>query len=249
LAGCRVVGEINCNCRRCPQCDAGLGNHCPHRTVIGIDHHDGAFADFVAIPQHNLHEIPDGISDDEAVFIEPLAAAFEILEQVEINRAHRVAICGDGRLALMCAKAIHPTGAEIHVVGKHWVKLARFESVADHTALLDGNLPQQKFDVIIDCTGSASGLPLALKLVRPRGTVVMKTTVAHEHQLSLAPLVINEINVVGSRCGPFDVAVDSLANDEVNLNGLISHRFPLEEAVVAMRMASSADAFKIVLRM
>lgn len=246
-AGQRVVGEINCNCRGCPECRAGLGNHCPHRTVIGIDRHDGAFADFVAVPQHNLHEIPDSISNDQAVLIEPLAAAFQVLQQVPITAHHRVAICGDGRLALMCAKVISLTGAELTVVGKHREKLARFQPLASHTQTLNDPLAWNTFDVVIDCSGSPTGLPLALQLVRPRGTVVMKTTVAAEHQLSLAPLVIDEITLLGSRCGPFPAAISALAQGQVDVDGLITHRFPIDRGVEAMTVAASPEALKVVL--
>ncbi len=249
LAGQRVVGEINCPCRHCPRCDAGLGNHCGNRTVIGIYRHDGAFADFVAVPQHNLHVLPDSVSDDEAVFVEPLAAAFEILEQVAIHQDDQVTICGDGRLALMSAKAIGLTGASISVIGKHPAKLARFESLGVQTRLLQEAVDQQSGDVVVDCTGSTTGLPLALQLIRPRGTIVMKTTVAANHELSLAKIVIDEVTIVGSRCGPFAKAIEALASRNVDVSDLITHRFPIESAVQAMETATSPDALKVVLQL
>ncbi len=249
LQGQRVVGEINCNCGHCRRCQSGLGNHCSHRTVIGIDHHDGAFADFVTVPQHHLHAVPDSVSDDEAVFVEPLAAAFQICEQVAIGKDDGVAICGDGRLALLCAKAISLTGAEILVIGKHTAKLARFESLGVRTQLLDSAIPSQTYDLAVDCTGSVTGLPLALQLVRPRGTIVMKTTVAANHQLSLAKIVIDEITVIGSRCGPFDKAIAALTNRSVDVSNLITHRFPIENVVEAMDVAKSTDALKVVLEL
>ena len=252
FAGQRVVGEINCNCRSCPRCKAGLGNHCDRRTVIGIDRHDGAFAEIVAVSQANLHEVPQHVSDDQAVFVEPLAAAFQILDQVSVKQSDRVLILGDGRLALMSGQALKLTGATLTVIGKHQHKLSRFDEVDAQTVLLEKemtlseNLPEASFDVVVDCTGSPSGLPMAIRFVRPRGCIVMKTTVAADHQLSLAPIVINEINLVGSRCGPFAKAIQALSDKQVNLNGLITHRFPLESAAEAMRCAANADAFKVV---
>ena len=249
LSGKRVVGEINCNCRNCPRCDRGLGNHCANRTVIGIERHDGAFADLVAVPEHNLHVIPDSVSDDDAVFVEPLAAAFQVREQVEINRGDQVTICGDGRLALMSAKAIMLTGADVSIIGKHEHKLARFGAMGLRTHLLDEVSTERTCDVVVDCTGSTSGLSLALQLVRPRGTIVLKTTVAAQHELSLAKIVIDEITVVGSRCGPFDKAIHALADQAVDVAHLITHRFPIESAVEAMRVAKSPDALKVVLEL
>lgn len=246
LAGRRVVGEINCNCRRCPRCKTGLGNHCEHRTVIGIDRHDGAFAERIAVPDHNLHAIPDSISDDEAVFVEPLAAAFRILEQVTFADADRVIVLGDGRLAYFCAQTVATAVDRLRVVGKHASKLQRFGRLGIETVELD-NLPIEKtFDVVIDCTGSASGLPLALSLVRPCGTIVMKTTVADQHQLSLAPIVIDEVNLVGSRCGPFDVAIDALKKETIDVKSLITDRFSLTDAEQAFARAAAPDAFKVV---
>ncbi len=250
LAGRRVVGEINCNCRHCPRCRDGLGNHCDRRTVIGIDRHDGAFAEFVSIPQHNLHVVPDSVSDDQAVFVEPLAAAFQICQQVQLSANDRVVVLGDGRLAYLCAQAIATEVDQdnIMVIGKHPPKLARFQSLGMKTRQLGDSqdLAKKSFDVAVDCTGSATGLPAALELVRPRGTVVMKTTIAAKHDLSLAEIVIDEINLVGSRCGPFDVALNALQNQTIDVDALITHRFPLSEAAQAMKTATDPAAFKVV---
>jgi threonine dehydrogenase-like Zn-dependent dehydrogenase len=245
-AGQRVVGEINCACRLCPACRRGLANHCPHRTVIGIDRHDGAFADKIAVPEANLHPLPESVSNDEAVFVEPLAAAFQIGRQVDLEDA-RVAVLGDGRLAMMCVQAIRLKAEEVTVVGKHSGKLARFRPFADRAVLLEEPLEPKSWDVVVDCTGSESGMPLALQLVRPRGTVVMKTTVAGEHRLSLAAVVIDEITVVGSRCGPFDEAIDALQRKLVDVASLITHRFPLRQAEQAMEVATDSQAMKVVL--
>ncbi|MGI9474174.1 MAG: alcohol dehydrogenase catalytic domain-containing protein [Rubripirellula sp.] len=242
----RVVGEINCNCHACPRCSAGNGNHCAHRTVLGIDRHDGAFAQQIAVPQASLHPIPDSVTDDQAVFIEPLAAAMRIAEQVDLPSLSRVVILGDGRLAYLCSQAISLSVRDITVVGKHDQKLARFRKLGMTTIGLDQLEPEKSFDLVVDCTGSATGMPLALQLVQPRGTVVMKTTVASQHEMSLAPIVIDEIKIVGSRCGPFDVAIQALREDKIDLSGLITHRYPLAAVSQAFEVAVNPQAFKVV---
>ncbi len=244
--GQRVVGEINCNCKNCSRCDSGLGNHCADRTVVGILHHDGAFADQVAIPQSSLHLIPDSITNDQAVLIEPLAAALEIGVQVDFAAVRKAIVLGDGRLAYLCAQTISQTVQDLRVVGKHELKLERFQRLGIETVKLDALKCERAFDLVVDCTGSVSGLPLALKLVEPRGTIVMKTTVAAEHHLSLAPIVIDEIRLVGSRCGPFDRAITMLEQGRFDLSDLITHRFPLEAAKEAFKTAVEPDAFKVV---
>lgn len=253
FAGQRVVGEINCNCHACPRCDTGLGNHCANRTVVGIDRHDGAFAEYVAVPKANLHTVPDSVSDDQAVFVEPLAAAFQILEQVSIASSDHVLIVGDGRLGLMSAMALRLTGAQIDVVGKHSDKLGRFSRLGLKTSMLDSPQPrspqvfkEESYDVVVDCTGSVTGLELAMQAVRPRGTIVMKTTIAGDHQLSLAPIVINEIRLVGSRCGPFSTALSAIAGGDVDLDGLITDRFSLDAGKAAFERATAKDSFKVV---
>ncbi|MDA7905021.1 alcohol dehydrogenase catalytic domain-containing protein [Rhodopirellula sp.] len=246
LAGARVVGEINCNCRKCPRCLSGLGNHCVDRTVVGIHRHDGAFADQVAIPQTSMHIVPDSISDDQAVLIEPLAAALQIQQQIEISSVQNAIVLGDGRLANLCAQAIYQSVKNIKVVGKHELKLARFRKFGIETIHLNDLIREKDFDLVVDCTGSVTGLPLALQLVKPRGTIVMKTTVAADHVISLAPVVIDEISVVGSRCGPFDLAIELLQADRFDLSGLVTHRFALEEAAKAFEMAVDPSAFKVV---
>jgi threonine dehydrogenase-like Zn-dependent dehydrogenase len=246
LAGARVVGEINCNCRKCPRCLSGLGNHCVDRTVVGIHRHDGAFADQVAIPQTSLHIVPDSISDDQAVLIEPLAAALQIQQQIELSSVQNAIMLGDGRLANLCTQAISQKVKNIKVVGKHELKLARFRKLGIETIHLNDLICEKDFDLVVDCTGSVTGLPLALQLVQPRGTIVMKTTVAADHEVSLAPVVIDEISVVGSRCGPFGLAIELLQADRFDLSGLVTHRFALEEAEKAFQMAVDPSAFKVV---
>ncbi len=249
-AGRRVVGEINCNCRVCPTCRAGRPTHCPKRTVIGIDRHDGAFAETVAIPEHNLHVVGENVTDDQALFTEPLAAAFEILEQVAITSSDQIAILGDGRLGYLSAQVLSSVADRITVFGKHGVKLLRFGhrgyEVVQIPSTDPAELPHHKFDVVVDCTGSTTGLPMAIHLVRPRGTVVLKTTVAGQHQLSLASIVIDEICVVGSRCGPFAKALEALASGRVDVNGLITDRYSLDQVKPAFASAVNPNSFKVV---
>ena len=246
LRGRRVVGEINCNCHACPRCEQGQGNHCAHRSVLGILQHDGAFAQQIAVPQANLHEVPNSVSDDEAVFIEPLAAAMRIGQQIDLKAIRNAVLLGDGRLSYLCAQAIGLEVRDVSVVGKHAMKLARFQRLGYQSMLLDELRPEKQFDLVVDCTGSVTGMPLALELVKPCGTVVMKTTVAETHNTSLAAIVIDEIRVIGSRCGPFDLAIEALVEQRIDLGGLITHRFPLMDARDAFAVAVDPNAFKVV---
>lgn len=247
-AGERVVGEINCVCDNCEMCWRGLGNHCANRSVIGILQHDGAFADSLIVPDKNLHRVPDSMSNDLATLVEPVAAAMQIPDQISLTRGARTAIVGDGRLGNLCAQVLKTHGCEVVVVGKHEAKLAVFRPRGVETCLLSnvGELGRS-FDVVVDCAGSSSGLQTALGLVRPRGTVVMKTTVAGEHQASLASIVIDEITLVGSRCGPFAKAIEAISSDQFELSDFVSGRFPLDEFEAAFTRAQEKDALKVVL--
>jgi threonine dehydrogenase-like Zn-dependent dehydrogenase len=247
LLGERVVGEINFPCGHCESCGRGLGRHCPNRRVMGILNADGAFAEFVGAPVANLHVVPQGVSDEAAVFAEPLAAAFEILEQVQISRGDEVLVVGDGKLGNLCAQVLKLTGASVTVLGKHEAKLKRIKRAAVRTVLLRDWAPRL-FDVVVDATGSESGLQLAISAARPRGTVVLKSTIAGEHKVSLAPLVINEITVVGSRCGPFREALNALAEGSVSTTTLIEKVYSLENAVEAVGHAAKQGSRKILLR-
>ncbi|WZO97129.1 alcohol dehydrogenase catalytic domain-containing protein [Isosphaeraceae bacterium EP7] len=245
--GRRVTAEINNACHSCPTCLAGRPGHCPNRTVLGILGHDGAMADLVCVPGRNLHPIPDHVSDDLAVFIEPLAAAFRIAEQVDLDPSVRVAILGDGKLGLLCAWATRLTGAQVELIGKHPAKLALAgPGIAVHT-LEEAETLAHTFDVVVDCTGSPTGLAGALKLVRPCGTVVLKTTVAGEHSLNLAPAVVDEVRIVGSRCGPFSRAIAALAAGEVDVRPLIEAEYRLDDVEEAFRVASRNGARKVIL--
>jgi threonine dehydrogenase-like Zn-dependent dehydrogenase len=245
LKGRRVVGEINCSCWACPTCKAGRPSHCPNRTVLGILIHDGAFADLVAVPQRNLHAVPDSIPDDVAVFTEPVAAAFQIPAQISIVRQDRVVVLGDGRLGNLCAQVLARVSDRVTVVGKHAEKLALLSGVT--TKLLADVEPDHSADIVVDCTGSPTGLPTALSLVRPRGTIVLKTTVAGEQTMAWAPIVIDEVTIVGSRCGPFDRALAALAAGEVSVLPLISARYGLSDGVAALEHARTSPALKVLI--
>jgi threonine dehydrogenase-like Zn-dependent dehydrogenase len=247
FAGRRVVGEINCSCQRCETCRSGLRSHCPNRTVLGILNHDGAFADLISVPQENLHLVPDSLSDDVAVFTEPVAAAFQIPAQVAIGRGDRVIVLGDGRLGNLCAQVVAALSDDVTVVGKHAHKLALLESMGLQTAMLSDRLPQRSADLVVDCTGSETGLPTALRLVRPRGTIVLKTTVAGVQTLAWAPLVIDEVTLVGSRCGPFDQALRALEQGLVKVRPLISDRLGLSEGLRALERAQAKDVLKVLI--
>ncbi|HEY6361521.1 MAG TPA: alcohol dehydrogenase catalytic domain-containing protein [Vicinamibacterales bacterium] len=247
--GVRVVGEINCSCWECDVCLSGRASHCPHRSVIGIRDHDGAFADFVAVPQRNLHVVPDSIPTDAAVFTEPVAAAFQIPAQLHVHRRDRVVVLGDGRLGNLCAQVLAGVTNHLLAVGKHPSKLALLQSLGIETALLAEVSPEPRADIVVDCTGSATGLPTALTLVRPRGTVVLKTTMAGTQTLALAPIVVDEVTLVGSRCGPFDQALLALESGHVSVLPLISGRFDLSRGREALDAASTTPALKILLDM
>ena len=245
--GKRVVGEINFGCGYCEYCRRDLRRHCPNRRVMGIVNADGAFADYVALPVVNLHAVPENLSDEAAVFTEPLAAAFEILTQIQLDPGDQVLVLGDGKLGNLCAQVLRLTGAKVTALGKHADKLALIKQAGVRTMQLSDWRPQW-FDVVVEATGSASGLELALSAVRPRGTLILKSTVAGDHQVSLAPLVINEINVIGSRCGPFADALDALASRRVSVTSLIEKVYPLSDGLAAVGHAATRSAKKILLR-
>jgi threonine dehydrogenase-like Zn-dependent dehydrogenase len=247
LKGRRVVGEINCNCGTCSTCAAGAPSHCPNRTVLGILNHDGAFADYIAVPERNLHLVPDDMPDDVAVFTEPVAAAFQIPAQMTINRYDRIVVLGDGRLGNLCGQVLAHLSKDVTVVGKHEEKLKLLKDLGIRTALLSEFQPRRDADIVVDCTGSPTGLPTALNLVTPRGTVVLKTTVAGEQTLALAPVVIDEVTILGSRCGPFDRALTALDNGEVSVLPMISARYSLDKGVDAIEHARSRPSLKVLI--
>jgi len=248
LVGTRVVAEINFACGHCPVCIQGLGRHCPTRRVMGILSADGSFAEYVSVPVANLHPVPDSVTDAVAVFTEPLAAAFEILEQMHVQPSDDVVILGDGKLGLLCAQVLHSAGAQVCVVGKHPHKLALLHPLGIPTVLLADWRPRRA-DMVVEATGSTSGLALAIESIRPRGTLIVKSTVATTHALSLAPLVINEITVVGSRCGRFPPALHALEDRRVMVAPLIERVYPLAEGMAAVAHALRPGSLKILLRM
>ncbi|MCA9050857.1 MAG: alcohol dehydrogenase catalytic domain-containing protein [Planctomycetaceae bacterium] len=246
FAGQRVVGEINCACGACELCRRGLPTHCSQRTVIGILNHHGAFADCLWVPEQNLHPVPDDISDDQAVFTEPVAAACRIPQQIDLTGNEFVVVLGDGRLGNLCAQVLQHHGCRVTLVGKHDFKLrlARaFGITAERTTDFSG---RKCADLVVDCTGSPTGFTDAMSIVRPCGTIVLKTTVAAEQPLHLAPLVIDEIRVVASRCGPFDAALKLLQTDAVQVVPMISARYPLSEAAEAFRRAADKQTLKVL---
>ncbi|HEY0983106.1 MDR/zinc-dependent alcohol dehydrogenase-like family protein [Schlesneria sp.] len=245
--GQRVVGEINCACGECATCKQGIPTHCPHRSVLGILNHDGAFAEYVAVPEHNLHLVPEHVSTEHAVFVEPLAAAFQILDQISVNQSHTVIVLGDGRLGNLCSQVLAQTGCRLTTVGKHPQKLKLLSDRGITTALVSEIEMARQADFVVDCTGSATGFETALKLLKPRGTLVLKTTVAGTQQLSLAPLVIDEITVVGSRCGPFPPAIRALAEQRIDVESLIDATYPLNESLAAFERARTRPTLKLLL--
>jgi threonine dehydrogenase-like Zn-dependent dehydrogenase len=241
LVGRRVVGEINLACGSCSTCAAGLERHCPTRRVLGIVGADGAFADLLVVPETNLHLVPDGVSDRDAVFTEPVAAAFEILEQLGDVAGGRAVVLGDGKLGMLVAQVLAGAGARVQLAGRHATKLARARQLGIATGY-----PAPGADLVVDATGAAGGLAQALALVRPRGTIVLKTTVAGHHQLDLAQAVINEVTVVGSRCGPFPPALAALAAGRVHVAPLVDAVYPLDAGDRAFEHAATAGTLKVL---
>lgn len=247
LVGQRVVGEINIVCGQCDLCLSGLSNHCRKRTVLGILNHGGSFADFLRLPAGNLHVLPKGVDDDQAVFVEPLAAAFQVLKQIKLDGKKWVTVLGDGRLGLLVAQVLRNVGCPVRVIGKHADKLALCERWSIRSRALADINPRHDQDVVVDCTGSTAGFELAMQMVRPRGTIILKSTVAIGKPLNLAPLVIDEIQVIGSRCGPFREAIRALADKSVDVTSLIHRRMKLEQGVEAMELAGRAGVLKVLL--
>lgn len=244
--GKRVVAEINFACGECASCRGGLQRHCPTRTVMGILNADGAFAERVAVPVANLHAVPESVTDETAVFTEPLAAAFEILEQVHIVPGMTCTVLGDGKLGLLVAQVLAHAGARVLAVGKHVDKLRLLDRRGIETARAETWQPRLA-DLVVEATGTAIGLARALEATRPRGTLVLKSTVALGADLNLAPLVIKEITLVGSRCGRFAPALDALAREVIDVHPLISARVPLARADEALRLAAQPGALKVLI--
>jgi threonine dehydrogenase-like Zn-dependent dehydrogenase len=248
--GRRVVGEINAGCGECAECDAGDARHCLNRTVLGIVGRDGAFAEYLTLPPQNLLAVPDAVADREAVFTEPLAAACEILDQVKILPEHRVAVIGDGKLGQLIARVLALTGCDLILIGKHADKLrlaseAGLKTVELNQLRLD---PARRFDFVVEASGAEGGLQLALDAVRPRGTIILKSTFHGPTRLDTWRIVVDEISVVGSRCGRFSRALDLLARGALDLEPLIAAEYPLADGLAAMEHAASAGTLKVLLK-
>src|SRR3954447_5873394 len=249
--GQRVVGEINAACGACRACRVGLDRHCPTRTVLSILGRDGSFAEYLTLPAVNLHPVPAAVPGEAAIFVEPLAAALEILEQVAVRPTDRVVVLGDGKLGQLVARALAPTAGDLVVVGHHASKRAL---LADAGIAAVSEPPSEQADIVVDCTGRAAGFAQAVRLVRPRGTLVLKSTIADARPgdgalpLNLAPLVINEVTVVGSRCGPFEPALRALEAGRVAVEPLISAEYALADGVDAFERAAAPGVLKVLLR-
>lgn len=247
--GQRVVGEINAGCGRCHLCRAGDPRHCPGRTVLGIVGRDGAHAEFLKLPAANLIPVPDEIPDERAVFTEPLAAACNILERTPIAKDTRVAVVGDGKLGLLCAQVLSTTGAPVTLIGKHREKLQIASRRGIETATVDkANKRKREFDVAIEASGARSGFALALHLVRPRGVLVLKSTFQGATEIDAARVVVDEIGVMGSRCGRFGPALELLKRNAVDVDSLISEEYPLADGLRAMERAAEKGVLKVLLR-
>jgi len=246
--GKRVVGDINAACYACETCRAGRHTHCPHRTTLGIFRRDGAFADFLSLPIPNLYPVPDVVTDEQAVFVEPLAAACEILEQVTIRPTDRVVVLGDGKLGLLVSAVLCLTGADLRLVGRHPDKLAIAAARGVAAQQGSGDLPAGWADVVVDCTGSPTGFALARKLLRPRGTLVLKSTYHGDLPVDMSALVIDEITLVGSRCGPFAPALRLLESGLVDPTPLISARYALSDGEAAFARAVEPGVLKVLLK-
>lgn len=253
LEGQRIVGEINCPCGRCPLCRAGMGNHCPERTVLGIAGRDGCLAEITVLPAGNLHLIPPELSDGEAVFTEPLAAACRILEQVGPAAGQPALVVGDGKLGILCAWVLcGDGGCTVTLLGRHRDKLAlaadgspgRIETV--HADDYYSPAPTERFPLVVEASGTASGMATAAAATRPGGTLVLKSTLAAGEPQNLTPLVVDEIRLVGSRCGPFPAALASMVRHHYPLDRLVSGRFPLSHGTEAFAEACRPGSLKVL---
>ena len=248
LAGRRVVGEINAVCGDCQACRAGRATHCECRTVLGIVNRDGAFAEYLTLPSENLYVVPDAVSTDAATFVEPLAAALEIQEQITVAADDRVLVVGDGKLGQLVAQTLALSGCDLLVVGRHDAKLGLLGDRDIRTGFADSVTPGA-FNLAVECTGNPDGFALARKGLRPRGTLVMKSTYAGQLAIDASSIVVDEITLVGSRCGPFPPALKLLADKQVSVEPLIHARYRLGEAVTAFEFAQRPGVLKVLLEM
>lgn len=243
--GRRVVGEINITCGTCRQCRAERPSHCDKRCVLGIKNRDGAFAEFLTLPTANLHPVPDTVSDHAAVFAEPLAAALQVTRQVQIQPGDSVLVIGAGRLGQLTAQALRTTGCNLTVAARYPAQ-RELLIARGITVIHEQQIPDHALDVVVEATGSRAGLETALRAVRPRGTVVLKTTCSGQTTADLSRLVVNEITLVGSRCGPFPPALDLLERERVEPAGLVQARYAIHQAAAAFNAAAAKGALKVL---
>ena len=246
LVNQRVVGEINAVCGNCRFCRSGQPTHCENRTVLGIVNRHGAFAEYLCLPIENLHPVPENVPTEVATFTEPLAAALEIQQQVALLPDHRVLVIGDGKLGQLVAQTLALTGCDLLVIGRHQDKLANLEALGIKTGLADA-VADRTFDISVDCTGNAEGFAIAHRALRPRGTLVLKSTYAGKLSLDASSLVVDEITLIGSRCGPFLAALNLLSQERVNVKSLIQARYPLTEGLTAFEHAQTKGVLKVLL--
>ena len=250
LIGRRVAGEINAACGVCETCRANRPTHCPNRTTLGIDRRTGIFADYTTLPCENLHPLPDSVSNDQAIFVEPLAAACEILEQVKIRPTDRVAVIGDGKLGLLCAQVLALTGCQLITVGRHADKLQILQQRGIATTTDATTIDRASLDIVVEATGTPSGFAVARELVQPRGTIVLKSTYEGKAlPVNLTMIVVDEITLIGSRCGPFKPAIRLLANKQIDVESLIQARFSLDDGVAAFERAALQGTLKVLVEM
>jgi len=246
--GARVVGEINAACGHCAACRANMPTHCENRTVLGILNRDGAHAEYLSLPLENLHRVPENIPDEKAVFAEPIAAALEILEGTHIHPSDRVLLVGAGRLGQVIAQVLRLTGADLHVLARHPRQKEILRSF--NIALTDeDSIQPRRWDVVVDATGSSAGLDIATRALRPRGRLVLKSTYAGKAEVAVSPWVVDELTLIGSRCGPFTPALRLLDAGLVDPTLLIDALYPLGKAVEAMQVAHQRGRLKILLEM
>jgi threonine dehydrogenase-like Zn-dependent dehydrogenase len=245
LVGRRVVGEINASCGACVACGAGRPTHCEMRTVLGIAKRNGTFAEYLTLPAANLHTVPDSLPDEVAVFAEPTAAALEVQQQVRIGRGDRVVVIGPGKLGNLVAQSLVSAGCDLVAVGRSRRSLDILAARGIQTAF-PADIPDRSADVVVECTGNPQGLVLARKAVRPRGTIVLKSTYRGETTLSLSSIVVDEVTLVGSRCGPFDLALAALGGGAVDVRPLVETRYPLEQGLAAFEHAGRPGVLKVL---
>ena len=248
LIGKRVVGDINCGCGECDWCKKDLHRHCPNRQTLGIWQKDGCFSDYFTLPVKNLLEVPNNVPDEQAVFVEPLAAALEILEQIHIQPIQKVLVLGDGKLGIITALALNASGLDITLIGKHKEKLDIAKAQGVETCLLSDLNVKKEWDVVVEATGSITGFETSIALVKPRGTLVLKSTIVASKEFNFSSLVVDEVTIVGSRCGRFKPALRMLEQGRIDLRPLISEIYDVENVIDAFEANKRKDTVKILVK-